>query len=136
MQGALFPEAEMSKIELTNEQYEQLCASLESAEESEFRQATAGIPPGILRSQQAFWRALPELLRHKRNHGQWAAFNGDKWIGTARTYVELIRNIKRQGVPNDDYYVGRIEPDDEPPWATIEVEPRHGHDIEVLPPES
>jgi hypothetical protein len=60
MQGVLFPEAEMSKIELTKEQYEQLRASLESAEESEFRQATAGIPPGILRSQQAFWRALPE----------------------------------------------------------------------------
>jgi hypothetical protein len=29
------------------------------------------IPPLMLRSQQAFWQDLPELLKDERNHGKW-----------------------------------------------------------------
>ena len=165
MLGVLFPEAGLTMIELTNaqrhllqaengkpadvvdpttqqhyvllawEQYERMCALLESAEGSEDQDAIPEIPPGILRSQQAFWRALPELLRNKRNHGRWAAYHLDEWVGTARDDVELRREIKRRGVPRDDYYIGRIEPQYQAPWEPIEVEPRHARDVEVLPPE-
>jgi hypothetical protein len=76
------------------------------------------------------------LLRNKRNHGRWAAYDGDEWIGTARTHAELIREIKRRGVSQDDYYVGRIQPQDQAPWEPIEVEPIHARGVEVLPPES
>jgi hypothetical protein len=36
------------------------------------------IPPMILRSQQAFWQDLPELLKDKRNRGKWAAYHGEE----------------------------------------------------------
>jgi hypothetical protein len=130
------PVTQQHYILVAREQYERVRALLESAEGSEDQDAIPEIPPGILRSQQAFWRALPELLRHKRNHGRWAAYNGDEWIGTARNDLELIREIKRRGVSDDDYYIGRIEPQDQAPWEPIEVEPRHARDVEWLPPES
>jgi hypothetical protein len=128
------PATQQHYVLLAWEQYERVRALLESGEESEYRDAIVGIPPGILRSQQAFWRALPELLRNKRNHGRWAAFHLDELVGTARDDLELRREIKRRGVPRDDYYLGRIEPDAEPPWATIEVERLHACDIEERPP--
>ncbi len=30
----------------------------------------------MLRSQQAFWQDLPELLKDERNHGKWVAHHG------------------------------------------------------------
>ena len=32
----------------------------------------------VLRSQQAFWRDLPELLKDERNHGKWVAYHGER----------------------------------------------------------
>ncbi|MBV9122488.1 MAG: hypothetical protein JO112_03870 [Planctomycetes bacterium] len=97
---------------------------------------TAGIPPGILRSQQAFWRDLPELLKNRRHYLKWAAYHGDERIGIGSTPTELIREILRQGIPREDYYVGRIQPQDLPPWEPIEVEPIHLHHLEDFPPEA
>ncbi len=95
---------------------------LEQAGEPELEDPTAGIPPGILRSQQAFWRDLPELLRHRRNRGRWAAYHLDERIGVGADHTKLVREIVRRGIAADDYYLGRIEPQDEAPWETIEVE--------------
>ena len=33
------------------------------------------IPPMILRSKQTFWRDLPGLLMHRRNHRKWTAYH-------------------------------------------------------------
>ena len=38
------------------------------------------IPPLVLRSQQAFWHDLPELLKDKRNRGKWAAYHGGERV--------------------------------------------------------
>lgn len=130
------PATRQRYVLLAREQYERVRALLEPAGAPEPPEATAEIPPGILRSQQAFWRALPELLRHRRNRGRWAAYHGDEQIGVARTRDELIREVLRRGVSSDDYYVGRIEPQDQAPWETIEVEPIHARDVEELPPDS
>ena len=130
------PATQKRYVLLAREQYERVRALLEQAGGPEPEDPTAGIPPGILRSQQAFWRDLPELLRHKRNRGRWAGYHGDQRVGVGATRAELIREILRRGASRDDYYVGRIVPQSEAPWETIEVEPIHGRDWEVLPPES
>src|SRR5258708_1327243 len=56
------------------------------------------VPPGILRSQQAFWRDLPALLKNKRNHGKWVCYQGDERIGIAGTGRELIQECQRRGL--------------------------------------
>jgi hypothetical protein len=104
-----------------------------SLEGTEPQEATVEIPPGILRSQQAFWRDLPELLRTRRNRGRWAAYHLDEQIGVAADRMKLAREIRRRGLSEDDYYIGRVEPQDQAPWEPIEVEPIYGRDVEELP---
>jgi hypothetical protein len=79
------------------------------------------IPPGIRRSQEAFWRDLPELLQKKKNHGQWVAYHGDERIGIG-AYETLLREILRRGIPDDQYYKAQIRPRELPPWEPEEVE--------------
>jgi hypothetical protein len=82
------------------------------------------IPPGILRSQQAFWRDLPRLLMHRRNHRKWAAYHGDERVVIARSAVDAYRECVRRGLDSSEYYVGRLEPDPGgvPPWGPHECE--------------
>jgi hypothetical protein len=44
-------------------------------------QVPADIPPGLLRSQQAFWRDLPGLLKDHRTRGKWVAYHRDERVG-------------------------------------------------------
>ena len=97
---------------------------------------TSEIPPGIRRSQEAYWRDLPQLLQTRRNRGKWVAYSGEERIGIARTKTELIREIIRGGIPRGNYYTGRIEPDYQAPWEPIEGEPIHPHHFEELPSET
>src|SRR5882724_6130634 len=46
------------------------------------------VPPGILRSQQAYWRDLPELLKRWRYRGRWVCYHDDERIGIAKTKTE------------------------------------------------
>lgn len=116
---------------LAAEAYERLRAQGAAAETPG---AAFGIPPGVLRAQQAFWRDLPGLLRDQKNHGRWAAYHGDRRIGTAPTKTELIREVLRQGIPRDESYVGRVRPQTLAPWEAVEVEATHPHDREDPPP--
>ena len=118
------------------EQYERVRALLEPDPRQESLPVAEGIPTGIFRSQQAFWRDLPELLLDRKNHGRWAAYHGDNRIGTAPTKAELVQAILRQGVARDEYYVGRIRPQALAPWEPVEVEPTYSHDVEDLLTES
>lgn len=43
------------------------------------------IAPMMLRSQQAFWRDLPELLKVKSNKRQWVAYHGDTRVVFGKT---------------------------------------------------
>ena len=76
-------------------------------------EVASGIPPGILRSQQAFWRDLPHLLSQPKLRGRWVCYHGDERIGIG-TYDELIRECGRRGIPDDAFYLGRIHPQELP----------------------
>ena len=81
-----------------------------------------GIPPGILRSQQVFWRDLSGLLMVRRNHRKWAAYHGEERVVIARSAVDAYRECLRRGLQRGEFYVGKLEadPDGIPPWGTIE----------------
>jgi hypothetical protein len=80
------------------------------------------ISPQMLRSQQGFWRDLPELLRTRRNRGKWAAYHGDRRVGIAKTKAELYQHCLASGLPRGDFYVGRIEEEETPPWVPTPME--------------
>ena len=76
----------------------------------------------MLRSQQAFWRDLPELLQSRRHRDKWVAYHGDQQIGIAKTKCELCLRCLELGVPEPDFYVGKIEDDPYPPWVSTPIE--------------
>jgi len=80
------------------------------------------IPPLVLRSQQAFWQDLPELLKNKRNRGKWVAYHGTERVALTRSDVEAYQKCFRRGLKHEEFYVGRLEadPDGIPPWGTFE----------------
>jgi hypothetical protein len=109
---------------LDQDQYERVRSVLENAASSPSGPASSfEVPPGILRSQQAFWRDLPDLLKNKRNHGKWVCYQGDARIGIAGTQRELIQECLRRGLRDDEYDLDVIEPRGLPPWEPEEVEP-------------
>jgi hypothetical protein len=131
------PATRQRYVLLAREQYERVRAILEQQGPGEEPTADdSAIPPGIFRSQQAFWRDLPDLLKQRRNRGKWVAYHGDERVGTAATKPELVREILRRGIPRDGYYVGRIQPQTLAPWEPVDVEPIHPRHLEVLPPQT
>ena len=94
------------------------------------------MPPTLLRSPQAFWRDLAELLRNPRQRGQWVAYSGDERIGIASDDADLIRACQGRGLEANDYYLDVIEPMSQPPWLH-EEEVAYGlaeYDEEPAPP--
>ena len=85
-------------------------------------QPNPDIPPMILRSQQAFWRDLPELLKHRRNRGKWAAYHGEERVAITRSDVDAYQECFRRGLKHEEFYVGWLKPaaDGIPPWGTYE----------------
>ena len=68
------------------------------------------IPDGIRKSQEAFFRDLPELLRDRRLRGRYIAYHGDEQIGIARDDEPLIRECIRRGLKREEYDILIIEP--------------------------
>jgi len=68
------------------------------------------IPEGIRKSQEAFFRDLPELLKDRRLRGKYVAYHGNERIGIARDDVPLIRECLRRGLERDEYDILIIEP--------------------------
>jgi|SRR5947209_7321635 len=114
---------------LAREQYEKVRSLLVSPPVPPPQEGAAAgqIPPGILRSQQAFWRDLPRLLSQKKLCGQWVCYHGDERVGIA-TYEELIRECLRRGLRDDEYDLHVIEPRARPPWEPVEIE-AGGHEV-------
>lgn len=79
------------------------------------------VPPGILRSQRAFWRELPDLLRTRRK-GRWVAYHGDERVGFGHTQADLYRECIRRGYRTNEVFVALVEPHDVPPWEPIDIE--------------
>ena len=84
--------------------------------------AQSGDSAPVLRSQQAFWQDLPELLKDKRNRGKWVAYHGTERVALTRSDVEAYQECFRRGLERGEFYVGRVEadPDGIPPWGTLE----------------
>jgi hypothetical protein len=68
------------------------------------------VPEGIRRSQEAFFRDLPELLKDRRLRGKCVAYHGDERIGIARDDKKLIRECLRRGLKRGEYDILIIEP--------------------------
>jgi hypothetical protein len=66
------------------------------------------VHPLVVGAQQAFERALPQLLRERP--GQWVAYHGDRLIGFAPSKSELYQECLRQGLPRGEFLVRSIEP--------------------------
>jgi hypothetical protein len=115
---------------LAKEHYERLRALLDESTRAE-SERVSHVPLGILRSQRAFWRNLPGLLKDKRNHGRWVAYHGDELVGIARTESELLRECIRRRLPDDEYDLDVIEPRLLPPWEPEKIEPG-GHEIDHI----
>ena len=90
------------------------------------------IAPGILASQRAFWRDLPELLLVRKYQGQWVAYHHDERIGIAKKTSDLYRELQRRGIPGGEYYLGIIQPRDLAPWEPEEIEPDRPREYEEV----
>ena len=89
------------------------------------------VPSGILRSQHAFWRDLPEWLKDDRNHGKWVCYHGDERVGIAGTKKELIRECLRRNLADDAYDFDVIESHAFPPWQPEEFDATEREATEV-----
>ncbi len=80
------------------------------------------IEPMLLRSMQTFWRDLPELLKHRRNRGKWAAYHGEERVAISRSEVNAYQACFRRVLKREEFYIGWLKEDPEgiPPWGTFE----------------
>ncbi len=132
---ALVVEAVQARLALAVKPSQQLgelthsCAVAEDRAQRQFedrcQQALAQIEPLILRSQQAFWRDLPQLQKNKSKKRRWAAYHGEERIGLGPTKTQLYQECLRRGLEPGEFYVGSLDRDPTvPPWAFDELE--HG----------
>jgi len=103
--------------------YERVRALVEQREERRRSETAPGVPPGIRRSQEAFWRDLPELRKKKGNRGKWVCYHGDERIGIGTTEAELLRICRQRGAADDEIYTDVIIPYDRPPWEPERIDP-------------
>jgi hypothetical protein len=68
------------------------------------------VSEGIRKSQEAFFRDLPELLKDRRLRGRYIAYHGNERIGIAGDDEPLIRECQRRGLKRDEYDILIIEP--------------------------
>ena len=67
------------------------------------------VPPMILRSQAAFRRDLPQLL--KKYEGRWVAYNGDRQVAIGRSKTQLYQQCLNEGLDDNDFVVRCIQPE-------------------------
>ncbi|HEV3121952.1 MAG TPA: hypothetical protein VGY53_08625 [Isosphaeraceae bacterium] len=68
------------------------------------------VPDGIRRSQEAFFRDLPELLKERRSRGRYVAYHGNERVMISRSEIDVIRECVRRGLQSDQYDVFMIRP--------------------------
>jgi hypothetical protein len=101
------PETHAAYVILKAEVYERIKPLLENGQDE--------IPEGIRRSQDAFFRDLPELLKDESLLGQCVAYCGDERIGIAPSDEPLIGEINRRGIRDDEFDLFVIRPQDRDP---------------------
>jgi len=73
------------------------------------------LPEGIRRSQAAFFRDLPELLKDRMLRRKWVAYHRDERITIGPTQTDVIKECNRRGLKSDAYDVFVIEPQGQEP---------------------
>ena len=73
------------------------------------------IPDGIRKSQEAFFRDLPDLLKDRKLRGKYVAYHGDERVGVACDDEPLIRECLRRGLRREEYDILVIEPQSDAP---------------------
>jgi hypothetical protein len=68
------------------------------------------VPEGIRKSQEAFFRDLPDLLKEPRLRGKYVAYHGDERVKIGRSETEVIRECLQRGISDDEYDVFVIRP--------------------------
>jgi hypothetical protein len=101
------PETRAAYVVLKAEVYERLKSLLAEGQDE--------IPEGIRRSQDAFFRDLPELLEDESLLGQCVAYSRDERIGIAPADVPLIEEINRRGMKDDEFDLFVIRPQSRAP---------------------
>lgn len=93
--------------------------------------------PMVLRSEQAFWRDLPELLKSRWNRGKWVAYHGEQRVALARSSVDAYQECFRRGLKHEEFYVGKVkaDPDGIPPWGPFEGDWTFYEAAEGTPPD-
>jgi hypothetical protein len=76
--------------------------------------------PMMLRSMEAYWRELPQLLAGKARRDGWVAYHGDERVAFGKSMTELYQLCLGRGLRRGEFYVGRLKMDGDglPPWAT------------------
>lgn len=112
-----------SYVLVAREEYERTRTSAAEDTPADRREEmTAQIPPGIRRSQEAYWRDLPSLLPLASRRRQWVAYHGDEQIGFGRTETELYQECLRRGLNRDEFYIDRLRWSEYAPWEAEEIE--------------
>src|ERR1700758_1168820 len=97
------PATQQRYVLLDREQYEHMRTLLgytpATADETSGR-----LEPMMLRSQQAFWQDLPELLKRRSKQRPWVAYHGDERVGFGKTRTELYQDCLRRGLPRGAFY--------------------------------
>ena len=65
------------------------------------------VPEGIRRSQAAFFRDLPSLLKDRGMLGKYIAYHGDERVKVGLSQTEVVRECLTRGLSDDDYDVFR-----------------------------
>jgi hypothetical protein len=68
------------------------------------------VPEGIRRSQAAFFRDLPSLLKDRGMLGKYIAYHADERVKVGQSQTEVVRECLKRGLSDDDYDVFIIEP--------------------------
>ncbi|MBI3821253.1 MAG: hypothetical protein HY289_01070 [Planctomycetes bacterium] len=63
---------------------------------------------GVVRSRDAFLRALPELLANPKYDGWCVGYCGDEQIGIAESETEVVQECRRRGLPVHECHIGWI----------------------------
>jgi hypothetical protein len=77
----------------------------------------SSIAPGVLRSMEAFWRDLQELLTRWRRRGKFVLYHHEQQAAFARSIPMLEKERIRRGIPEQECYIGHIVPQHEAPWT-------------------
>ena len=98
------PEAHESFILVRQSVFERLRRTMEPMP------TEAVVSEDLRRSQEAFHRDLPAMLKDRRLRGKYVAYHGDDRIGVAEDDEPLIRECLRRALRADQYAIEVIEP--------------------------